>query len=229
MSVKPVFSDAPYWKQRWADNKITFHLDQKNPMLAKHLDKLTSNKEHARIFFPFCGKEVDMAWLASIGHEIVGVEYVEDAVIQFFTEQNIEYNISQVGDYKLYTSVDKKIKIYCGDFFVFSNQYEAVFEHVWDRGALVALPADLRPKYIEVMLKLLNTSSFKYMLDTVTYNTELYEGPPHMVPLDEITHYFGRFSDIEKIDENFYKSYNEKLVGENQPVEVLYLISSINN
>ncbi len=70
-------------------------------MLEKHLEKLTQDS-NPRILFPFCGKSLDMNWLASKGYEIVGVEYVEDAVQQFFAEQNIKYEQEQVKDFKLF-------------------------------------------------------------------------------------------------------------------------------
>jgi thiopurine S-methyltransferase len=72
-------------------------------MLDKHLEKLISNTTNPRVFFPFCGKTIDMNWLASKGYEIVGVEFTEDAVLQFFAEQNIKYDVKEINDFKLYT------------------------------------------------------------------------------------------------------------------------------
>jgi thiopurine S-methyltransferase len=74
-------------------------------MLAKHVNKLIGGKSSAKILFPFCGKSLDMNWLASQGHEIVGVEFVEDAVLQFFAEQNIKYEVKEVENFKLFTVI----------------------------------------------------------------------------------------------------------------------------
>ena len=41
--------------------------------------------------------------LALQGHQIIGIEYVENAVVQFFTEQKIEYDTKEVKDFKLYS------------------------------------------------------------------------------------------------------------------------------
>jgi thiopurine S-methyltransferase len=63
---------------------------------------LTPQREKQRFLFPLCGKAVDMAWLASLGHTVVGIELAESALVQFFHEQKIEYNISQIDEFKVY-------------------------------------------------------------------------------------------------------------------------------
>lgn len=77
--------------------------------------------------------------LASLGHYVVGVEYVEDAVRQFFEEQKIKYQVTKVDEFQLFTvtlnlyfsklnptiflllfqSEDGHVKIYQGDFYKF--------------------------------------------------------------------------------------------------------------
>ena len=47
-----------------------------------------------------------------MGHEIVGIEYAQIACKQFFEEQNIKYNVSQVNDFKIFTVI----------FFVFESK-----------------------------------------------------------------------------------------------------------
>ena len=72
-------------------------------MLVKHLEKLTMNRENLRFFFPLCGKALDMAWLASLGHMIVGVEFVQDAIEEFFKENNLSFKLEQIDNFKLYS------------------------------------------------------------------------------------------------------------------------------
>ena len=43
-----------------------------------------------------------MAWLASIGHKIVGVEFVQIACEQFFAENNLKYTVEDIKDFKLF-------------------------------------------------------------------------------------------------------------------------------
>jgi thiopurine S-methyltransferase len=71
--------------------------------LEKHLERLTAKKEKLRFLFPLCGKAVDIAWLASMGHTVVGIEFVENAIEQFFQEQNIKFTVTTTGDFKVFT------------------------------------------------------------------------------------------------------------------------------
>ena len=41
---------------------------------------------------PLCGKSLDMKWLAEQGHSVVGIDIVELAAQQFFTENDLPFN-----------------------------------------------------------------------------------------------------------------------------------------
>jgi hypothetical protein len=41
--------------------------------------------------------------LASMGHTVIGIEFVQEAVEQFFQEQNIKYSVKVVDEFKLFT------------------------------------------------------------------------------------------------------------------------------
>lgn len=41
--------------------------------------------------------------IAAMGHTVIGIEFVEDAIKQFFQEQNIKYTTKNVDDFTLYT------------------------------------------------------------------------------------------------------------------------------
>ena len=131
-----------------------------------------------------------------MGHTVIGVEFVEDALKQFFQEQNIKYTVKKVDDFMLYTvyyflfemfhmilfnllkyeqSEDGRLRLYAGDYFKFTNKYEGLFDCVWDRGALVALPKDLREAYAPHMLQLLSPN-FRYFLDTFDYDSTRFPG-----------------------------------------------------
>jgi hypothetical protein len=44
--------------------------------------------------------------LASLGHTIIGVEYVEQAALDFFKEHSINYTVKKVKDFKLYSVIE---------------------------------------------------------------------------------------------------------------------------
>jgi len=195
-----IFSDAEYWKKRWNVGQIGFHLSECHPMLTKYLDRLTRNRPDCRILVPFCGKLIDMVRLAQQGHQVIGVEYVEDAVLEFFQEQNLEYEVCQCNNFKLYTTKDKRIKIYQGDFLNFTSTYEGHFDCVWDRGAYEAIPFEIRKRYAAHMRTLL-APSYVILLGVHFYDPSLYPGPPHTIGMEEIKTVYGVNSNVEFIDE----------------------------
>ena len=67
------------------------------------------------------------------------------------------------------------MRLYCGDFFKFTSKYEGLFDCVWDRGSLVAIPRDLRVQYVPHILELLDPN-FRYFLDTFEYDSNKYPG-----------------------------------------------------
>ena len=43
--------------------------------------------------------------LASLGHTVVGIEFVEEAIEQFFAENSIKFSAKTVDDFKVFTVV----------------------------------------------------------------------------------------------------------------------------
>ncbi|RMZ94256.1 thiopurine S-methyltransferase [Brachionus plicatilis] len=225
MPVDEFYSDKDYWDQRWKNNSIEFHCQTNHKLLVKHLEKLTNNRENLKFFFPLCGKALDMAWLSSFGHSIVGVEFSPDAVEDFFKENKIDYKTCDLDKFKIYQSLDGRIKIYRGDFFDFNSNLEDSFDCVWDRGALVALPKEQRKKFAQIVCSILKPE-FRYILDAFDYDSNLYQGPPHVVTLEEIQILYGSKCKIELIDKNEYHRIFSESLKDKPPVELLYLLSN---
>lgn len=80
------------WEERWAVNKINWHLENVNPHLKNHLAQLVDPKASVaggmgpRVLVPLCGKTVDMVFLSRQGYRVVGVEGVRKAVEEFAKE-----------------------------------------------------------------------------------------------------------------------------------------------
>ena len=79
-----------FWHQRWSENQIGFHQSAPTPLLLKHWPTL-GIAPGAQVFVPLAGKSLDMAWLASQGHRVLGVELSQLAVEQFFATEQPEY------------------------------------------------------------------------------------------------------------------------------------------
>lgn len=217
-------TDVDYWKERWIKNEIGFHKTELNRVLVTHLDRLTELKQNQKFLFPLCGKEMDIAWLASLGHRVIGIEVVESAIEQFFQEQKIKFNIKTVDDFKVFSSEDERVKIYCGDYFKFTSKYEGLFDCVWDRGALVALPDEIRKSYAPHTLQLLE-QDYRYLLATYKYNPDLYPGPPHMVSEEEIKLLYGAKVNVELIDTLDHFSFGPE---ENETKELAWMLTIAN-
>lgn len=218
-----------YWEKRWEIKATGFHIDNVHPMLVKHFTQLTDHK--AKILVPLCGKTVDMIWLASNGHQVIGVEYVQSPVEEFFAENKIDYTTRQVNDFKLYESADKSIRIYNGDFFKFTVDYEGPIELVWDRASFVALTPSLRQNYARQIQSLLS-DKFNYLMDTFEFDERIFPGPPHSVNFAEVKQLYGTKCKIEEIDfkmvlSGFPKNLCEKLSGENAAIEKVLFLTNV--
>src|SRR5450830_150029 len=88
--------DSQFWRERWARNQIGFHLPEVNPYLQRHWP-LLALAQGAKVLVPLCGKSLDLVWLASQGHRVLGVELSEQAVDAFFSEQGLTPRICQRG------------------------------------------------------------------------------------------------------------------------------------
>ena len=69
------------------------------------------------ILFPFCGKAVDMAHYYRHGHTVIGVECSQEGIIEFFEEQQLDYDKVASNDDFLYATKDRKLIIFNTNFF----------------------------------------------------------------------------------------------------------------
>ncbi|MBL9037808.1 MAG: hypothetical protein JNG84_04760, partial [Archangium sp.] len=83
-----------FWVTRWNEGRIGFHEGKPNAWLARHHAELGHTQ---RVLVPLCGKSEDLAYLAALGHQVVGVELVELAARAFFTEHSLTPTESRRG------------------------------------------------------------------------------------------------------------------------------------
>ncbi|XP_068603376.1 probable thiopurine S-methyltransferase isoform X2 [Brachionichthys hirsutus] len=187
------------WEQRWHDNRTTFHLPEVHWLLKANIDKVINGRTGIRFFFPLCGKAVDMKWLADMGHSVVGVEISEKAIRQFFEENNMTYSeepVPAIPGAMVYKNSEKNISIYQCDIYSFSSSIDGQFQGMWDRGGLVAINPKDREKYAALLTSLM-AKGCRYLLLTLSYNAELYAGPPFSVQHEQVQSLFGTSCDLE--------------------------------
>ena len=143
--------NAEFWHSRWQEKRIGFNQSAVNPLLINYFKQLNL-PAGSRVFVPLCGKSIDMAWLAAQGYDVVGVELVETAVQAFFTEQNISPTVHQHADnpaIKYYQGQlsGQTIILWVADIFALTTEDIGSVKAVYDKAALIALPADMRVQY----------------------------------------------------------------------------------
>jgi len=180
------------WHERWEQGRIGWHEPDGNAKLKRHWPDLANG---GRVLVPLCGKSPDLFWLANRGLDVVGVELSQIAVKAFFDEHDLEYEVTGDGGFICYRSMTHPISICCGDYFDFeSRRFDALF----DRGALVAIPADERPRYVAHTKTLLKEDAYRLII-TLEYDQSAADGPPYAVMPDEVTSYW---SDLVALSRN---------------------------
>ena len=177
--------DADFWIGRWREGRIGFHEGKPNQYLERHVARLAGAR---RVLVPLCGKAVDLAYLAGRGHEVVGVELVEDAVKQFFDEHGTTPETSVSGDLVIYRA--GAITVIAGDIFSVTSEHVGPIDAIFDRAALVALPPELRARYV-AHLRLLASDATRELLVSIEYPPEASNGPPFSIDEAEVRHTFA--------------------------------------
>lgn len=174
--------EPDFWHERWENNLIGFHLDEVNPYLKQHWPELGLPRG-SRVLVPLCGKSVDLVWLAEQGYEVIGVELSPLAVAAFFDEQGLKADKRVTDRFEIWQS--GAITIFCGDFFVLTTADLGELVAVYDRAALIAMPENMRPDYVQ-QLKSLFAGPLKGLLVTLYYEQEQMDGPPFAISPDEV-------------------------------------------
>ncbi|HUS28823.1 MAG TPA: hypothetical protein VMZ53_09940 [Kofleriaceae bacterium] len=184
--------DPEFWRGKWAERQIAFHEGKPNNFLSKHVTRLTG-----RVLVPLCGKAEDLAYLASVGHEVVGIELVESAVAEFFSEHDILPTVTRVEGFAVY--VAGGITLIAGDLFATTRELIGRVDSIYDRGAMVALPPDMRRRYVH-QLRQIAPAAQRVLLVTVDYPADAMNGPPFSVPEAEVRSQYAN-APIDVIDQ----------------------------
>lgn len=178
--------DANFWHDKWKTNVIGFHENQPNPLLLQHCNALTIAK-NSRIFLPLCGKTLDIHWLLAQGFRVVGAELSVIAVDQLFAELGLSPQITPL-DGLLHYQADG-IDIYAGNIFDLSKSQIGEVDAIYDRAALVALPADMRIRYTQHLMQL--TDAANQLLIAISYDQTQLQGPPFAIHASDVNAYYA--------------------------------------
>jgi len=148
------------------------------------------------VLVPLCGKTEDLAFLAAHGHEVVGIELVEEAVRAFFDEHATTAVATRHEACVEYRA--GMITIFAGDVFAVTRELAGQIDALYDRAALVALPPDVRPRYVKHLRALIEPAA-PGLVVTLEYPDEGIAGPPFAVREPEVRELYA--GQIELLEE----------------------------
>lgn len=188
--------EPEFWRARWREGRTGFHQDQVTPLLQAHWDAV-GVPAGGRVFVPLAGKSLDMAWLAARGHPVLGVELSPIAVEAFFDAQGLRPAVRETASGTHYAAGG--IELVCGDVFDMDDALLASCQGVFDRAALIALPEDLRARYVHGPYARL-PGGCRGLVVTLEYPPAEKQGPPFTVPGDEVRSLFEKDWTIDVLE-----------------------------
>ena len=188
--------DTDFWLQRWEEGRTGFHQSRVMPLLQKHWAGLRVPSD-GRVLVPLAGKSLDVAWLAEQGHEVLAVEISPLAIEQFFQEHQLHPSVETTPEGTLYRAGN--LHYLCADVFKLTAGTLASIQGCYDRAALIALPPELRTRYVERVYHRL-PEGCRTLLLTLDYPQEEMQGPPFSVPDQEVIERFGGRWQVECLE-----------------------------
>ena len=156
--VDDFYMPAEQWSQMWKDNKAEFHSNKVDELLVEFHKKLikenTSKADDNVVFVPLCGKDPGMKYLLDKNMTVVGVEVSPIACREFFDDYKIKFKETPLSDdCTSFESIDTdlRVKLFACDFYKVPLSELPTFTAIWDRGALNAINATDRTKYMDII------------------------------------------------------------------------------
>ena len=184
-----------FWLERWERKETGFHQNEINPYLRQYWQDLHLASDSA-VFVPLCGKSNDLLWLRKQGHPVLGIELSAIAAQAFFDENGYTPHRAASGKFDCY-EVDG-IRILCGDFFDLRKSDLAEVGAVYDRASLVALPPDMRERYVRHLVSIL-PSATQILLITFDYPQPEMPGPPFAVSRGEVEALYRACAEVRQL------------------------------
>lgn len=178
--------EKQFWEQAWQAQELGFHLPFVHPILKRNLAAYDL-PAGATVFLPLCGKTLDIGWLLEQGLSVVGVELSELAVRQLFESLEVTPQISSWGDGQVWRHGG--LTVFQGDFFALTAEDLGKVGLVYDRAALVALPASMREAYAAHLAAV--THHVPQLLIAFEYDQNRMAGPPFAVPSQAVAKLYG--------------------------------------
>jgi len=193
-----------FWDASWAARRIGFHRSAPNDRLLAGFEPALAEARRGRILVPLCGKSVDLHWLARHFDEVVGVEFVETAALEFAAESALPhtdapYRPGRTDSPRAITVTNvSRISILVSDFFAVTAAAVGHFDAAYDRAALIALPPTLRERYVAHLASLLAPGA-PALIVTLDYPPHLRSNPPFPVADTDALTLFSAYGRVDRL------------------------------
>ncbi|XP_077544675.1 putative thiopurine S-methyltransferase [Haemaphysalis longicornis] len=186
-----------YWLNEWQQGRAVWQIDGVLELLLDNKDVILAGKKQARVFIPFCGKAHELKWFMDLGHNVVGVEFVEECIREYFSENDLEIEEATcpVINCKILQTPDQRLRVFVCNFFDFRRECAGLFDIVWDRSGFTAVPERDRTKYASVLKPLL-APGFSYGMWTPIYDAPWFTASPRSTDEATLLEHFG---DVAKV------------------------------
>lgn len=215
--------EKDFWLERWQREETGFHQAEVNPYLRQYWQEL--HLAYGSVaFVPLCGKSHDMLWLNKQGHQVLGVELSPIAAQAFFKENGYTPHHVTSGKFDRYEA--NGICILCGDFFDLSKADLAKVNALYDRASLIALPPEMRERYIRHLMSILPPAT-KILLITLDYPQSEMSGPPFAISSNEVATLYGKYAEIRLLAQMDVLAQNPRFQerGLSQMQESIFLLT----
>ncbi len=208
--------DKEFWFERWQKQEIGFHENKVNARLKKFIQRICPLGGH--VFVPLCGKTLDIGWLLKSGYKVTGVELSRTAILALFEQLELTPALTTVGKFVMYSA--RNITIYEGDFFDLQQIHLLDIDCVYDRASLVALPPDLRERYVKHLPEVSDYTP--QLLITLDYDSSLLAGPPFAIKKKDVYAYYGQAFSLKILESEILP---EKLKGKCEATSTAWLLT----
>ena len=215
--------EKSFWEHRWNEGSTGWHINQVHPYLQQY-HSLLKKSSPASLLVPLCGKSHDLVWLLQKGFSVTGIEYVQKASEQFFSQVlNVEIPKSLLKNKMIHYQY-KSLHYVVGDFFNFIS--DTLFDFIYDRAALIAIEPSLREKYVQKQSTLLKDNGKIFL---ITFECDYGIGPPFSVSIEDIIKLYQPFFTIQVVEKKdiFHEPDSQRFInqGASYLVEAVILLS----
>ena len=174
-----------FWNYQYKEGKDEWTSTKVDGTLMKNFERLGETTK-LNILLPMCGKTGLLLSLADKGHNVVGIEWAELAIVQFFEKHGLAYVKREDTDFTVYSAKDKKITLYCCDIFLF-NRLAGIFDLVIDHGSIgcVECKQEKRAYYANIITSLLKPGG-RIIFSFFDYIHSEHPSIPYAVTEDEV-------------------------------------------